>query len=97
MALRPALPNESVGDYPQGEPYLAQTRWPSGITEITHPSALVCATAIAVVSLFSIELIQIVSSESLAAEVFVGYTPVLLGCVSIWLCYRGYRRATRKS
>lgn len=46
------------------------------------------------VSLFIVQLP--IMRSGVLVEVFVGYMPVLLGCISMWLCYRAYRRATRK-
>jgi len=55
---------------------------------------LVFATASAAISLFFHDLI---SSNSLTTEVLLGYVPILLGSLSMWLCFKARARAIHKA
>lgn len=69
---------------------------PDGIPGSSITLALIGAMAIAAVSLFIVQFIQIVEGGDLAIEVFVGSAPVVLGCIAMGLCYKAYARAMRK-
>lgn len=51
------------------------------------------AAAIAAVSLFFEPVIR---PQRLFAQVVLGYIPVLLGCISMWLCIRASKRSNHK-
>jgi hypothetical protein len=55
---------------------------------------LAFATAAAILSMsFHI----LITPSSLLAEAVLGYVPILLGFLSIWLCCRAWARATHKT
>jgi len=55
---------------------------------------LVAATVLSAVSLF---FQAIVGARRLITETFLGYLPILLGCISMWLCWRAHQKARRKT
>jgi hypothetical protein len=57
---------------------------------------LFLATALAAVSLFFHQLITPRTPTSFLLELATGYTPILLGFLSMWLCSRARAKARRK-
>jgi hypothetical protein len=71
-----------------------RTSWFSpGSRWATTPVLLTLATVIALISLF---LHTIIEPKGLGSEAVIGYVPVLLGCVSMWLCVRARRNTKHK-
>jgi hypothetical protein len=54
---------------------------------------LLAATALAAIS-FAFHMI--VRNRSVGTEAILGYVPVLLGCICMWLCFRAHRSAVHK-
>ena len=51
------------------------------------------ATGLSAISLF----FHIFIGPGLATETVLGYTPILFGCVSMWLCWRARQKAQHKT
>jgi hypothetical protein len=68
---------------------VSQLRYGAGSTGLL----LVGATVLAAVS-FSFHII--VRASSVGTEAILGYIPVLLGCICMWLCLKARRAAGRK-
>ena len=51
------------------------------------------ASAVAILSLFSHDILK---PTNLYTQVAFGYTPLVLGCLSLWLCLKAHRKAKHK-
>ncbi|HEX5226318.1 MAG TPA: hypothetical protein VFW44_01350 [Bryobacteraceae bacterium] len=57
-------------------------------------SLLIAATCLAAISL-SLDLL--ISARALVTEILLGYAPILLGSVAMWLCLQARRTAQHKT
>lgn len=57
------------------------------------PVLIALASALAVLTLFSPNICK---PTNLFTELACGYTPLLLGCLSLWLCMKARRKAKHK-
>jgi hypothetical protein len=60
---------------------------------VTSPALVACATGVAIASLSSAFILD---PKTLNAQLAVGYTPILLGCLSMWLCFKARQKARHK-
>jgi hypothetical protein len=63
------------------------------VESVGATALLASATAVAIVSFYFFALVK---PNGLTEEVFLGYIPVMLGGVSMWLCLRARKKAARK-
>lgn len=63
------------------------------VTASSTPLLLSCATIIALVSFLSA---RVFDPKNLNSQLAVGYLPIALGCVCMWLCFRARKRAKHK-
>ena len=50
-----------------------------------------------VLSLVSLCFPFFVQPKSLIAQILIGYIPILLGCIAMWLCLRARKKARHKA
>ena len=63
------------------------------VSASSTPILLACATAIAVVSPLTG---QIFDPKTPNSQFLVGYIPLVLGCICMWLCFRAQRQAKHR-